>query len=80
MTFNKFEDAVNFMDAIKECKGNVYLKSNEGDVINLKSQLSGLIGLAEILNGHGYMFDLVCDNREDELVLTKMFQKNPEMV
>jgi len=41
-----FED---FIKAIDECKGDVYLETNDGDVLNLKSKLCQMIGLSTIL-------------------------------
>lgn len=43
---------VDFDDLIKaigECKGDVYLETDEGDVLNLKSRLCQMIGLSTIL-------------------------------
>ena len=43
---------VDFDDLIKtidECKGDVYLETTDGDVLNLKSKLCQMIGLSTIL-------------------------------
>ena len=60
-------DVSKFLDVLDTCKGNVYLVTHEGDKLNLKSQLSQLVGLSTIIEGgkisEAYVF---CDNMEDE--------------
>ncbi len=67
-----------FMKLIEECKGNVYLVTEEGDKLNLKSTLCSLIGLASIIKG-GIVANasLVCDKFEDESLLLnyKLYKK-----
>ena len=39
----KFKDSVDinaFLDAAKQCSGDIFLQTNEGDILNLKSLLS----------------------------------------
>ncbi len=66
------------MKLVEECKGNVYLVTNEGDKLNLKSTLCSLIGLASIIKG-GIVANasLVCDKAEDESLLLnyKLYKK-----
>ena len=59
-----------FLEAIDQCKGNVYLVTDEGDRLNLKSKLCQLIGIAQILQG-GMVNEakIVCDDPEDESLL-----------
>ncbi len=63
-------DVNEFIELIDKCKGNVYLITDEGDKLNLKSKLSQLIGLSRLIQG-GMVADasLVCDNIEDEALL-----------
>ena len=35
-------DVQEFLDAVNQCGGEVYLKSPEGDIFNLKSSMSAL--------------------------------------
>ncbi|MEE1074877.1 MAG: hypothetical protein U0K93_05310 [Acutalibacteraceae bacterium] len=62
-----FED---FIKAIDECKGDVYLETSDGDVLNLKSKLCQMIGLSTILkNTEVAEANIRCTNPEDETML-----------
>lgn len=59
---------------IEQCKGNVYLVTEYGDKLNLKSKLCQLLGFAQIFNcAEVVEAKLICDNQEDEAML---FQYN----
>ena len=59
-------------EIVNTCKGNVYLTTEDGNIINLKSQLCQLIGLSQILKCATVQeICLVCDNQEDESRLFK---------
>ncbi len=64
---------VNFDDFIKtidECKGDVFLETSDGDILNLKSKLCQMIGLSTILsNSEVSEATLRCTNPEDETML-----------
>ncbi len=64
---------VDFDDLIKtidECKGDVYLETTDGDVLNLKSKLCQMIGLSTILrNSEVSEATLRCSNPNDETLL-----------
>ncbi len=66
-------DVQNFMDALDHCKGNVYLITEEGDKLNLKSKLSQITGLIRLVEG-GKLLEaqVVCDDPEDESYLFRM--------
>ena len=63
-----------FCEVLDSCKGDVYLETDEGDVLNLKSKLCQFTGLTKLLQGgiiaHA---NLRCTNQEDE---TKLFRFN----
>ena len=61
-----------FISLIDACKGNVYLVTPEGDKLNLKSKLSQLVGLSNLIEG-GFVADasLVADSIEDESTLVR---------
>ena len=62
-----FEDLIKTID---ECKGDVYLETIDGDVLNLKSKLCQMIGLSTILrNTEVGEATLRCANPEDETIL-----------
>ena len=63
-----------FIKVLDECKGNVFLVSREGDHMNLKSKLSQLVGLTQLIEG-GKIAEafVICENPEDE---SKLFRFN----
>ena len=71
-------DVNEFLALIDSCKGNVYLVTEEGDRLNLKSKLCQLIGLKNLIKG-GMVANasLVCDCIEDEALLVrfKLYKK-----
>ena len=67
---------VDFDDLIKtvdECKGDVYLETADGDVLNLKSKLCQMIGLSTILASTEVAEATIrCQNPEDETLLFRL--------
>ncbi len=62
-----FEDLIKTVD---ECKGDVYLETADGDVLNLKSKLCQMIGLSTILASTEVAeATLRCQKPEDETLL-----------
>ncbi len=67
-------DVTDFIRTVEKCKGDVFLRTAEGDCFNLKSRLSAIVGLAELIKG-GIIAEatLQCQLQEDE---TKLFRFN----
>jgi hypothetical protein len=67
-------DVPAFLKVLDECTGKVFLVTNEGDKLNLKSKLSQLVGLTKLIEG-GKIAEasIVCENAEDE---SKLFRFN----
>ena len=63
-------DFKKFMEAIDQCKGDVFLVTSEGDKLNLKSKLCQVIGLTSLIEG-GRISEakIVCENPEDDTLL-----------
>jgi hypothetical protein len=63
-------DFKKFMEAIDQCKGNVYLVTDDGDRLNLKSKLSQFVGISRLVDG-GVVSKakVVCENPEDDSLL-----------
>lgn len=63
-------DLKKFIEAIDQCKGNVWLVTPEGDKLNLKSRFCQLIGLAKIVEG-GIVSEakIICDDPDDDSLL-----------
>ena len=66
-------DFEKFIQAVDTCKGDVYLETSEGDVLNLKSKLCQMIGLATILE-HTEIHEATirCTNPDDETMLFRL--------
>lgn len=65
-----FEQLTDFAAA---AKGDVFLRTDEGDVLNLKSRLTQLLVLSGTLQ-QGVVSEatVVCENKEDETALFRM--------
>lgn len=63
-------DFQEFIKAVDQCKGQVYLVTGEGDKLNLKSKFCQIIGLTQIIQG-GMVSEakIVCENPQDESLL-----------
>lgn len=61
------------MRALDECKGQVILFTDEGDRFNLKSKLSQIAGLMNLING-GIVCDakISCSDPDDEALLFRL--------
>lgn len=69
MKLKNIKEVEQFRKVVHECEGDVYLKSQEGDVFNLKSALSEYIALGQLLGEQGDNLELFADKREDEAKL-----------
>lgn len=63
-----------FLQVVDSCSGNVFMETDDGDCLNLKSKLCKLIGLTKLIKG-GYIKEITikCELPEDE---TKLFRFN----
>ena len=63
-------DFNDFIKTLDSCKGDVFLETVDGDVLNLKSKLCQMIGLSTILrNTEVSEATLRCANPDDETLL-----------
>lgn len=67
-------DVQAFLSVLDTCEGDVYLVTEEGDRLNLRSKLCQLIGLTKLIEG-GKITNahIECQKPEDE---TKLFRFN----
>ena len=67
-------DVAEFLAVLDTCEGNVFLVTNEGDRLNLRSKLCQLVGLTKLIEG-GKIAEasILCDNKNDE---SKLFRFN----
>lgn len=67
-------DLQSFTTILDSCVGDVFLVTDEGDRLNLKSKLCQLIGFTKLLEGAKVSkARLECSNSDDE---TKLFRFN----
>lgn len=67
-------DVQAFLRVLDTCSGDVYLVTEDGDKLNLRSKLCQLIGLTKLIEGGKIAKASVkCDNIEDE---SKIFRYN----
>ena len=66
-------DIAEFMKTLDSCKGDVFLETPEGDVLNLKSKLCQFAGLPTLIKG-GIITEatLRCENPDDEAKLLRL--------
>ncbi len=63
-------DVKAFIEALDRCKGNVILVTSEGDRFNLRSKLSQLTGIINLIEGgRSVAANIICENSEDEMIL-----------
>mgnify|MGYP004684212115 FL=1 len=74
-------DINDFIKTVDTCKGGVFLETEEGDCLNLKSKLCQLTGLTKLIEG-GIIVEATvrCENPEDESKLFRfnLYQEVPE--
>lgn len=74
-------DFNDFIKTLDSCKGDVFLETADGDVLNLKSKLCQMIGIANILKGAEISEAKIrCANPEDETLLFRfnLYKEVPE--
>ena len=63
-------DLQDFTEVLDKCQGNVYLVTDEGDKINMKSQLCRMVGILQIIEGGKFSGGrLECENPDDVALL-----------
>ena len=72
MKLTNVKDVQKFIAAVNACENDVYLKSVEGDVFNLKSSLSQYIAVGRLIEESGDDLELFAQTREDEARLMNM--------
>lgn len=76
MNFENITQINDFLAMVEQCEGAVYLKSNDGDVFNLKSRFSQYIAICELLGNNGSELKLVCDRQEDNDRVFEFFKNH----
>ena len=79
MNITNIEEVEGFLEAVRQCQGNVYLRSPVDDIFNLKSELSKYIAMAALLSDHGDELELFCEDKSDEHLFYKYFRDFPNV-
>lgn len=75
MKLSNVKDVEKFIQVVNECKHDVYLKSVEGDVFNLKSSMSRYVAIGRLIEESGDSLELFATSKEDEsLLINFLFQ------
>lgn len=69
MKLNNVKDVEKFIQVVNDCKSDVYLKSLEGDVFNLKSSMSRYVAIGRLIEESGDSLELFASTKEDEALL-----------
>lgn len=69
MKLKNIKEVEEFRKVVNKCKQEVYIKSQNGDVYNLKSPLNEYVALSKLLGEHGDELELFANNKEDEMLL-----------
>ena len=72
MRLHSEADIQEFLDTVASCEGDVYRKSPEGDIFNLKSSLSRYIAVGQLIEEQGDDLELFADRREDRARLMNL--------
>ena len=72
MKLNNIKDVQKFIETVNACENDVYLKSVEGDVFNLKSSLSQYMAIGRLIEDASESLELFAQTREDEARLLEM--------
>ena len=73
-------EITDFLNAIKEAKGEVWLESKYGDRYNLKSTLSRYVAIGALLTDHNEELELFCECKSDEGLFFKFFAEHPKVL
>ena len=63
-----------FNRKVSQCGGDVYLKSPEGDIFNLKSSMSRYIAIGRLIEEQGDTLELFADRKEDQARLMPLVE------
>ncbi len=74
------EQVNEFIAAVDECEGDVFLTSQYGDKFNLKSKLSQYVAIAALIGENSDELELWCMNKEDEYRMLKFLEENSDIL
>lgn len=69
MRLTNIKDVQKFIDVVNSCEHEVYLKSLEGDVFNLKSSMSQYIAIGRLIQESSSSLELFANDKNDQIRL-----------
>ena len=71
MKIFNIENPEKFLDVIKQCRGNVELISEQGDRLNMKSELTNYIAISQLFTDNTFIneMELIVSEPEDMKIL-----------
>lgn len=71
MKIYNIDNPQKFLDVVKQCKGEVELVSKQGDRLNLKSELTRYIAIAQLFTDNTFIneMELIASEPEDVMLL-----------
>ena len=79
MKFTKAIEVNEFLRAVDNCRGEVWLESPDGDKFVLKSVFSRYVAMSALLTDKSEDLLLYCQLPEDEQLFYKYFNKYPDV-
>lgn len=80
MRLKNIQEINAFLRIVESCVGEVYLASQHGDKIFLKSRMSRYVAIGALLGEHGDELELFCENREDEAKFIGFFYEHEDLL
>lgn len=77
MRLKNIEEVNAFLATVDACEGDVWLQSQYGDKLNLKSKISQYVAMSALLRDKDEVLELFCSRREDEHRFIKYFIEHP---
>lgn len=76
MKIMSVKNVENFLKTVNECSGDVYLETEEGDSLNLKSKLTQYVMLSKVFGGDADLGALVIKaNQEDTIKIAEYLMR-----
>lgn len=78
MTFYNIDDIDSFLEAVNDCKGEVELVTDNGDVLNLKSKLCSYVAMTRLVGAESRIseLDIRFTDLEDEWRIFEHLSEN----
>lgn len=77
MRLKNIEEVNAFLATVDACEGDVWLESQYGDKLNLKSKISQYIAMSALLRDKEEILELFCALKEDEVKFLNFFFEHP---